>query len=314
MRARLPVRIDEIRQLQNDFTLAHVALLTAHRQAQIAQNNVQDRLASFEAERRNFDALLRTITARAEAAMAQSRDQAGVQISAGIATVKGINELFSSTMNESYPLVQDLYKLTRDSVTLQEVATSFVNVKQTDALPAVARRADLTFANAREVIDRVGSQVQSRESQDYMRRFASGMEELEKKLTGGQGLFPIHRDGLKIESEIATMQQALVATESRYVGSLEEVRQLVEKHNEGAKTRAGEVVNQALAFIGLLVLAGVWAGIIFSLFFANRIVGPITRITGAMTELAGGNLDVGPGAEPDGRNRRHGRRATGLQG
>ena len=291
-KARLPVRVDEIRQLQNDFTLAHVALLTAHRQEQIAQNNVQDRLASFEAERRNFDALLRTITARAEAAMAQARDQAAVQISAGIATVKGINELFSSAMNEDYPLVQGLYKLTRDSITLQEVATSYVNVKQADGLPAVLRRADLTFDNAREVIDRVGSQVQSREGQDYVRRFSAGLEELEKKLKGDQGLFPAHRDSLKIESEIATMQQALVATESRYVGSLEEVRQLVEKHNEGAKTRAGEVVNQALAFIGLLVLAGVSAGIVFSLFFANRIVGPITRITGAMTELAGGNLDV----------------------
>ena len=61
-KARLPVRRDEIRQLQNEFHQIHFALLTAHRQQQIAFLAVQERLMSFEANRRDFDSLLRTIT------------------------------------------------------------------------------------------------------------------------------------------------------------------------------------------------------------------------------------------------------------
>ena len=51
-------------------------------------------------------------------------------------------------MNEGYPLVQGLYKLTRDAVTLQEAATSYINITQPESLPAVERRATLTFDNA----------------------------------------------------------------------------------------------------------------------------------------------------------------------
>src|SRR6476620_8955233 len=74
-RSDLPVRLDDIRQLQNEFTQGRILLLTAHRQQQIALLAEQDRLMQFEAERREFDSLLRTITARSEALMAKSRDQ-----------------------------------------------------------------------------------------------------------------------------------------------------------------------------------------------------------------------------------------------
>src|SRR5688572_29953049 len=78
--ARLPVRLDEIRQLQNEFHQTHLALLTAHRQQQIAFLAVQERLTSFETDRREFDSLLRTITTRGEALISQSRDRAALEV------------------------------------------------------------------------------------------------------------------------------------------------------------------------------------------------------------------------------------------
>jgi methyl-accepting chemotaxis protein len=290
--ANLPVRVSEIRNFQNEFTQVLLALLTAHRQQQIALVAVQERLTQFEADRRDFDALLRTITARGEAVMSRNRDQAALQISAGTATVDGLNDLFSSTLNEDYPLVQGLYKLTRDAVTLQEVATSFINIGQLESLLAVERRAALTFANAREVIERLAGRLQTAEGQGYVTKFAAGLEGLQKGLMDNGGLFAAHRQYLTAKSEMVAMQNALAATEGRYVGSLEEVRQLVEQHNEGAKARAAQVVRQALGFIGTLVLIGVLIGLVFSLVFANRIIGPITRMTAAMTKLASGGLDV----------------------
>src|SRR5262249_56919362 len=44
--------------------------------------------------------------------------------------------------------------------------------------------------------------------------------------------------------------------------------------------------------IGAVVLGGILAGILFSLLFAHRIVGPVRQLTGAMTQLAKGVLDV----------------------
>lgn len=291
-RSDLPVRLDDIRQLQNEFTQGRIALLTAHRQQQIALLAEQGHLTKFEAERRDFDSLLRTITARGEAVMAQSRDQAALQVSAGTATVGGLNDLFSSTMNEAYPLVQALYKLTRDAVTLQELATSYVSVTHPQALVVVERRAGLTFETANEVIGGVAARLQSAEWKGYVARIKAMLDSLQKALLADDGLFAAHRSYLGIQGEMAAMQEELAVTETRYVSSLEEVRQLVEQHNDGAKARAEHVVRQALGFIGTLVLGGLLVGLAFSLIFARRIVGPITRITGAMTELAAGNLAV----------------------
>ena len=100
-------------------------------------------------------------------------------------------------MNEAYPLVQGLYKLTRDAVTLQEVATSYINITQPEALLAVERRATLTFANADEVIDRMAGRLQTAEGQGYVTRFSSGLEGLQKGLMGPEGLFAAHREYLK---------------------------------------------------------------------------------------------------------------------
>jgi methyl-accepting chemotaxis protein len=290
--AKLPVRLSEIQRLQVEFAQSLHEMLTAHTQVRIVALAEQDRLTQFEANRRLFDALLRTITARAEALMSQTRDHAGLQVSAGTATVDGLNELLSTTMNETYPLVQGLYKLTRDAVTLQEAATAYVNVSQAEDLLAVERRVVLTFGNATEVIERLAGRLESTEGQGHVAKFRSGLEGLHKGLLGPVGLFVGHREYLKAKDGMTALQNKLAGVETQYVGSLEEARQLVEQHNEVAKTRAAQVVSQALAFIGSIVFVGMLVGLVFSLMFANRIVGPIQRITAAMTKLAAGGLDV----------------------
>src|SRR4029079_1755751 len=159
-------------------------------------------------------------------------------------------------------LVQGLYKLTRDAVTMQEVGTSYINITQPEALLAVERRATLTFDNANEVVDRVAQQLQNPEGQGYVRRFKSGLADLQKKLLGPTGLFAAHREYLAVSDEMATMQTSLAASETRYVSSLEEVRQLVEQHNDRAKDIAAQTVHSALGFIGFLVLVGLGTGAI----------------------------------------------------
>jgi methyl-accepting chemotaxis protein len=290
--ANLALRVGQIRRLEDDFSNGLLAMLAAHQSQRAALAKSQDRMMMFEADRRDFDAFLRVITARGEAAMSRSRDQAALAISAGNASVDGLNKLFASTMNEAYPLVQSFYKLTRDAVTLQEVASAYLNMLQVDTLLVVERRATLALANANEVVDRLASQTQSSDVQGYVDRLRSNLADLKKRLLGEDGLFAAHREYIKARTEMASMQAALAITETHYLSSLEEVRRIVEQHNEEAKDRAALVVHQALAFIGTLVLAALLIGIIFSLVFTRRIIGPITRITNAMTRLAGGDLHV----------------------
>ena len=276
---KLPVRFDEIGQLQHEFFQGLIAMLTAHTQQRIAVLSVEERLRQFEAGRRDFDSLLRTVTARGEAVLAEKRDEAALQVSAGTATIEGLDELFSSTMNEAYPLVKGLYKLTRDAVTLQEVATSYISITEPEALLVVERRATLTFANAGAVVDSIALALQTSEGQGYVKRFRSALDGLRDRLMGDKGLFAAHREYLLVKDGLTRMQNTLAANETRYVSSLEEVRQLVEEHNERAKARAAQMVHQALGFIGTVVLAGLLIGLVFSLVFTKRIVGPITRIT-----------------------------------
>jgi methyl-accepting chemotaxis protein len=290
--AKLPVRLADIEQRQREFVQALQAMLGAHVRARAANMTVQDRLAKFEAERREFDALLRTITARAEALISEFGDKAGLQVSAGSATVAGLGNLISKTMEETYPLIQSLYKLMRDVVTLQEAATSHVNVEQVGGLPAVERRASMTLSNASEVIERLAGRLLAAEGKGYVARFKDGMDQLGKDLLGDDGLFAAQRKNLAMQADLTALQNSIVAIEAAYIGSLEEARHIVEKHNEVAKARAADVVTQALAFIGFVVFAGLLAGLVFSLVFTNRIVLPIQRLTAAMTQLADGGLEV----------------------
>jgi methyl-accepting chemotaxis protein len=290
--AKLPVRLTDIEDLQRQFVQTLHAILLAYSRVRMTHLTAGDRFAKFEDQRRQFDSLLRTITVRGESLVAENRQQAALQISAGSATVDGLGRLFESTLDETFPLIQALYRLMRDVVALQEVAASHFNILQAADLPAVERRATHTVANAHEVIERLAERLTTAEGRDYVRRFKAGMEGLDTALLGTEGLFAAHREDLAAMAEMKALENSLTATEAAYVNLLQEVRQLVELRNEQAKERAADVVRQALMLIGFIVMAGVLIGIIFSLAFTKRIVGPIQRLTAAMTQLAGGGLDV----------------------
>ncbi len=290
--AKLPMSLSEIERLQQQFTQGLHAMLAAHTRVRISALTVLDELTEFERERRQYDALLRTTTVRAESLMAETQEQAGLQISAGKATVAGLGALIESTMDETFPLIQGLYRLMRDVVSLQEVATSYVNIMQTEDLLAVERRATLTFANAYEVIDRLAGRMTTTEGQTHVAKFKTGVEGLKTALMGNNGLFAAHRENLKVKAEMRALENSLAGAEGAYVRLLEEARQLVELDNERAKMRAADVVRRALTLIGFIVIAGLVISLIFSVVFAKKIIGPIQRLTAAMTELASGGLDV----------------------
>lgn len=181
--AKLPMKLADIEHRQQEFAQGLHTMLSMHTRVRITALTVKDQLTQFDLQRRDFDALLRTTAARAEGLMSQTRDEAGLQISAGTATVERLGDLFTNTLDETYPLVQSLYRLMRDVVTLQEVATSYINITRAEDLLAVERRAVLTFANANEVLDRLAGRLITSEGKDHVIRFKTGIEGLQAAST-----------------------------------------------------------------------------------------------------------------------------------
>jgi methyl-accepting chemotaxis protein len=243
--------------------------------------------------------------------MSATEEKAQLQTTIGTATVEGLSKLFSQISDENYPLLQGLYKLIRDSARVQEAATSYVNLSQADELTLVERRTAAVLGTSREVIDLLARRLSAKEAQEYVVNFNEGIEKLKKGLLDADGVFVAHRANLAVKAEAAALQNSVVTIEAAYVGSLEEARQIVEKHNEVAKARAASVVAQALVLIGFIVFVGMIGGTIFSLAFAKRIIGPVTRLTTAMTQLADGALDVSVPAR--GRTDEIGDMAAALQ-
>ena len=153
--------------------------------------------------------------------------------------------------------------------------------------------------------------MRTKEGKAQITAMTDGLGGLEKLLLGNGGLFAAHREALAIHAEATGLQQSAATREAGYIQALESARKLVEQRNDVAKTKAEEAVAQALPIIGEIVILGILLAVLVGLVFANRIVGPLQRLTSAMTSLAEGVLDT---AVPE-RERRDeiGNMVTALQ-
>ncbi len=134
--AGLTIRLDELDQQQRQFAQILRDMLAAHFRGRAADAITQDRVVKFEAERREFDALLASVATQAETTITESEEKAKTQVQGGAATVDWLGDLFSQTLNETFPLLQGVYKLMRDTVRIEELAKSYVNQADAAALPA----------------------------------------------------------------------------------------------------------------------------------------------------------------------------------
>jgi methyl-accepting chemotaxis protein len=291
-RAGIAGRIDEVAQRQREFSQILKDMLAAQFRVRTADAVTQQRLIKFETERRAFDGLLTTLAAQGETRMGESEDKAKIQVQTGAATVEWLGDLFSQTMNDTLPLLQGIYKLMRDSTKLQEVAKSYSNQLNATALPAIEQDAKSTLKAAVGGTRKFGGRLRSAEGKTQIANLMQAITNLETILVGNEGVFAAQRANLEARAQLAKLTEALAGAENAYVALLADVEQAVQRLNDQAKTDSTQGVARALTVIGVVVGAGLLFGGGFGVFFANRIVGPVQRLTGAMTELAQGALGV----------------------
>ena len=310
-RAGLQVRLDDLDGRQRQFTETLRDMLAAHFRGQTSEAVTRDRLTKFEADRREFDVLLTAVATEAETKIGASEDKAKTQVQAGAATVDWLGELFSQTLNETFPLLQGVYKLMRDTVKLQELGGSYVNQPDAAALAPIEQNVKATLRTATTGIRRFGGRLRTPEGKAQVGKITQSVTKLEAALVGNEGVFAAHRANLEARTQLAGLNQTLGTVESAYVGLLGDVDRAVQDLNEQAKTNSTQGVKRALVLIGCVIAAGLLIGVIFGVFFASRIIGPVQRLTSAMTELARGNRAV---TVPDrGRRDEIGDMASALQ-
>jgi methyl-accepting chemotaxis protein len=291
-RAGIAARIDEVARRQREFSQILKDMLAAQFRGRTAEATTQQRLIKFETERRAFEALLTTMAAQGETRMAESEDKVKTQIQAGAATVDWLGDQFSQTVNDTLPVVQGAYRLMRDSAKLQELAKSYSSQHNATALPAVEQSTKSTLKAAVTATRKFGGRLRSAEGKTQIANIVQAISNLETALVGDEGVFVAHRANLEGRAQLAKLTESLAGVENAYVALLTEVEQAVEGLNEKARTDSTQGVARALTMIGVVVGAGLLFGAGFGVFFANRIVGPVRRLTGAMTELAQGVLAV----------------------
>jgi len=200
--------------------------------------------------------------------------------------------LISESLTGTFPLVQGVYKLMRETIKLQETAKSYVSTAEPNVLKVVEGRAKTSFGAIANITRRIAGRMRSTDGKAQVASLAAISNRMDQGLTGQAGVFAAHRENLAARSELEKLQVESNAIEASHLAGLESARQAVEKLNDEAKATATQVIARALTTIGVVVVVGLTVGIAFSLVFSARIIGPVRRLTSAMSRLAEGALDV----------------------
>jgi methyl-accepting chemotaxis protein len=309
--ARISIPHAELDGLQEQFWQTLRQIVAANFEGRSARATLLDRLMQFETERRQLDLSARMLATQIETKMGEHEDKAKIQVQTETATVNSLGDLVSQTMNETFPLLQGMYKLMRESVRLQELAHGYANATEASVLSAIQHEVQTSLKTSSATIRRLGGRLHSDVEKAQATTMGQSLGRLENLLLDNNGIFVAQRARLDEELQIEGLKKTLGAVESGYVKLLAEVEQAVQAINRKANADSLQLANHAILIVGCVILLALLVSILFGCIFSGRIVAPLSRLTEAMKRLADGDHAV---AVPD-RERQDeiGRMALALQ-
>jgi hypothetical protein len=209
---------DMDRRLQEFVRLLRERIAASSRE-KAATARSQGLIEQFNAQRRDFDALLTAVGGEAETKMVEAEDRAKIEVQTGAATVEGLGNLISETLTETYPLLQGVNKLIHDVVKLEEATTSYIGTDIPDDLGAIAKRVQAIFKTSTAATKRIGGRMRSADGKKRVAEIAQGLDKLEKLLLGDGGVFAVYRESLTARIEALDLQQASSAAEAGYLAT-----------------------------------------------------------------------------------------------
>ncbi|MEA2937524.1 MAG: hypothetical protein QOC56_1028, partial [Alphaproteobacteria bacterium] len=301
-KAKIEVALDDVEQYKREFVQILERMSEVSQQKKAAFLVTQERTASFQAKRRDVDALLLDLANRAQGKILRTEDEAKVQVQTGAATVEGLSDMLSDVLTETYPIVQNTGRLLRQVDQIDDAARLLLVQTDAAALAAVEQRVKRTFNAIDAVIETLAGRLRDADGTVELTKFRSGILGLETALLGPDGLFERHRDAVTTQAERAADRANLDRIDRTYLQMVENIKSAVGTLNQEAQLNAANGITQAHKVVAASVVTTVLAGLAFGFFFAGRITRPLTRLTDHVVQIREkGELNALPGVAEAGR-------------
>ena len=289
---RLDLDLDEAAGWQREFVAQAREMLASHRTQLTKETVAKDRLRVFEAQRLKLDALLAEFAGRSETVMSGREDLGKTLVQSGEATVAGLDEILDETFNQSYPMVQNTYKLMRYLMQMQDVSRAYLGEQDIEQLPAIEKRFAKAVKGSHSRLKRLVRRVKTGQDKAGVDKISRTLSELESIVLAEDGLFSVHRESLQANADAATLKADLTGTSNSYESALGAIAEKARGLNQAAKESANRAARNAVTGVGIIIALGVTIGLLFSIFFVRSISRPLGQITGAMRRLADGDKSV----------------------
>jgi len=266
--------------------------LAAHQSEQAALATERERFDSFDNARAKLDEKLAAIARRYEDQMTEAEDTAKIKVQIGDATVKWLGDLFNSTLNETYPGLQNAYKVMRDVVRLQEMARSFASETDESKGLAIEQSAQRTFKLATATLRRLAGRLRTAEGIANVNVMTQGIAALEASLLGADGAFAARRKTLQAAAAISALKDSLQQADDNYAAVVNSVEAAARRLHDESKANTDQGIDNGTNATFLVLVVGVIIALVLGLLLSHLLVRPIRQLTVSMQELAAGNFEI----------------------
>jgi diguanylate cyclase (GGDEF)-like protein len=278
-KARVEIDLDAVEAYQSSFVQVLSGMLDAHRRQQAVSLAMKENVAQFEARQRELKSILIDLIGRTDGTITKTEDEAKVAVQTGSATVDSLGDLLSHLLTEIYPVLQNATRLTRDTEQIGETAKLLLAQTDPATLLAIETQLRGAFKVANAVIRRLAGRLRDPAGRTELAQIQRAMTDLQAALLSNDGLLASQRATLAAGSELAAGREALEHTNRLYMNVLHSVRDAVSGLNQKARQNAADDIADGRTIVGLGALLAFLASVAFGLFFAQRITGPVVRLT-----------------------------------
>jgi methyl-accepting chemotaxis protein len=273
--------------------LEEAATMKGHHRAELQEE------ATARAQSAEFDQVgdtllqgLEELAASNEAEMQQAEDEGDRLVATGAADAGQINDLMGLIFEKDYPAVEAAKNLQVIVEQLEGLATSYLGTEDKAALQPIRDGFEATAESAQQWFDVLTNLAESDADRTKIASLETVFDEWVGKALMDEQVFDTHNDMLAEESAADAAAERVDDWADQLIAKLNEIAALGDQISSGMDEQTAEQVKTAFWVIGSIATFMV----LFSgaLLFGVRatITAPLVRMTGAMSELANGNLDI----------------------
>jgi diguanylate cyclase (GGDEF)-like protein len=284
-RAQIDIHIPAIEESEKAFSgmLASAVAVSARERSAAAA--ARDSLTKYEASYKTTEPALISIADRAEGEVMRAEEIAKVQVQTRTATVDGLGDLVSQTLNNTYPVVQNANRLLRELEQIDDRVKLMTALSGQNQLARIEQELKRSFRGIRTTTRKLVGRLGTSDNQSGLTDVQDGFARIESIVLGPGGVLESERARTTARAALAAEEERFDQIERAYFAALGEVEGIVRQVNEDAKVRTELQAAQARTATAAGAVFTLVAGTLVGLFFAHRLTSPLMRMTRQITDI-----------------------------